>query len=212
MPPGCGGVYSLKLFFKNRLYFLLVLASHRSISAAFTSFNVIQNIVVQLATCVTREWLEEWDSSGLQCAPPSSPLCFLLLLSGRSRKTSRQSEESRRRRSTAAKMAADRSGSALEEDQILNSSDPNFSPDHGCQLPKRHARVTVKYNRRELQKRLDVEKWIDEGLDQLYLGQVGPTGLWPLQTCVTGKEELFFFKSKLENVHIKSSHWAVKSC
>lgn len=74
-------------------------------------------------------------------------------------------------------MAADRSGSALEEDQILNSSDPNFSPDHGCQLPKRHARVTVKYNRRELQKRLDVEKWIDEGLDQLYLGQVGPTGL-----------------------------------
>uniref|UniRef100_A0A674P7X3 Protein phosphatase 1, regulatory (inhibitor) subunit 14Aa n=1 Tax=Takifugu rubripes TaxID=31033 RepID=A0A674P7X3_TAKRU len=47
----------------------------------------------------------------------------------------------------------------------------DFSPDHGCQIPKRHARVTVKYNRKELQKRLDLEKWIDEGLDQLYSGQ-----------------------------------------
>ncbi|CAJ1064657.1 protein phosphatase 1%2C regulatory (inhibitor) subunit 14Aa [Xyrichtys novacula] len=40
-------------------------------------------------------------------------------------------------------------------------------------IPKRHARVTVKYNRKELQKRLDVEKWIDESLDQLYEGQEG---------------------------------------
>ncbi|XP_053187826.1 protein phosphatase 1, regulatory (inhibitor) subunit 14Aa isoform X2 [Scomber japonicus] len=38
-------------------------------------------------------------------------------------------------------------------------------------IPKRHARVTVKYNRKELQKRLDVEKWIDENLDRLYTGQ-----------------------------------------
>uniref|UniRef100_A0A8C6WNA7 Protein phosphatase 1 regulatory subunit 14A n=1 Tax=Neogobius melanostomus TaxID=47308 RepID=A0A8C6WNA7_9GOBI len=36
---------------------------------------------------------------------------------------------------------------------------------------KRHARVTVKYNRKELQRRLEVEKWIDERLDQLYSGQ-----------------------------------------
>ncbi|XP_029282815.1 protein phosphatase 1 regulatory subunit 14A-like isoform X2 [Cottoperca gobio] len=33
------------------------------------------------------------------------------------------------------------------------------------------ARVTVKYNRRELQRRLDVESWIDRGLDELYLGR-----------------------------------------
>lgn len=39
------------------------------------------------------------------------------------------------------------------------------------QLQKRQARVTVKYNRKELQKRLDVEKWIDESVDKLYLGQ-----------------------------------------
>lgn len=31
--------------------------------------------------------------------------------------------------------------------------------------------MTVKYNRRELQKRIDVEKWIDDCLDQLYLGK-----------------------------------------
>eukprot|EP00066_Takifugu_rubripes_P006181 XP_003970776.1 PREDICTED: protein phosphatase 1 regulatory subunit 14A-like [Takifugu rubripes] len=65
-------------------------------------------------------------------------------------------------------MAADRSGTAQED---LHSSDLDFSPDHGCQIPKRHARVTVKYNRKELQKRLDLEKWIDESLDQLYSGQ-----------------------------------------
>uniref|UniRef100_A0A673BYQ6 Protein phosphatase 1 regulatory subunit 14A n=2 Tax=Sphaeramia orbicularis TaxID=375764 RepID=A0A673BYQ6_9TELE len=35
-------------------------------------------------------------------------------------------------------------------------------------LQRRQARVTVKYNRKELQRRLDVEKWIDCGLDQLY--------------------------------------------
>ncbi|XP_006899753.1 PREDICTED: protein phosphatase 1 regulatory subunit 14A [Elephantulus edwardii] len=35
-------------------------------------------------------------------------------------------------------------------------------------LQKRHARVTVKYDRRELQRRLDVEKWIDGRLEELY--------------------------------------------
>uniref|UniRef100_A0A8C8DHW9 Protein phosphatase 1, regulatory (inhibitor) subunit 14Aa n=1 Tax=Oryzias sinensis TaxID=183150 RepID=A0A8C8DHW9_9TELE len=46
-----------------------------------------------------------------------------------------------------------------------------LAPEHGGHIPKRHARVTVKYNRRELQRRLDVEKWIDESLDRLYGGQ-----------------------------------------
>lgn len=49
--------------------------------------------------------------------------------------------------------------------------DPEFDELHGGNIPKRHARVTVKYNRKELQRRLDVEKWIDESLDQLYSGQ-----------------------------------------
>ncbi|NP_001405753.1 protein phosphatase 1 regulatory subunit 14A isoform 3 [Mus musculus] len=38
-------------------------------------------------------------------------------------------------------------------------------------LQKRHARVTVKYDRRELQRRLDVEKWIDGCLEELYRGR-----------------------------------------
>ncbi|XP_069500633.1 protein phosphatase 1 regulatory subunit 14A [Ambystoma mexicanum] len=38
-------------------------------------------------------------------------------------------------------------------------------------IQKRQARVTVKYDRKELQKRLDVEKWIDEQLEALYLGR-----------------------------------------
>lgn len=42
----------------------------------------------------------------------------------------------------------------------------------GPSLQRRQARVTVKYNRKELQRRLDVEKWIDCGLDELYRGRV----------------------------------------
>nr|1J2N_A Chain A, 17-kDa PKC-potentiated inhibitory protein of PP1 [Sus scrofa] len=38
-------------------------------------------------------------------------------------------------------------------------------------LQKRHARVDVKYDRRELQRRLDVEKWIDGRLEELYRGR-----------------------------------------
>ncbi|XP_077578242.1 protein phosphatase 1, regulatory (inhibitor) subunit 14Ab isoform X1 [Stigmatopora nigra] len=41
----------------------------------------------------------------------------------------------------------------------------------GHSLQRRQARVTVKYNRKELQRRLDVEKWIDCGLDELYAGR-----------------------------------------
>ncbi|KAI3373377.1 hypothetical protein L3Q82_006391 [Scortum barcoo] len=68
-------------------------------------------------------------------------------------------------------MAADRTGAELEENDEFHPLDPD--QEHRCSIPKRHARVTVKYNRRELQKRLDVEKWIDESLDQLYSGQEG---------------------------------------
>ncbi|KAM6983716.1 protein phosphatase 1, regulatory (inhibitor) subunit 14Aa [Tautogolabrus adspersus] len=73
-------------------------------------------------------------------------------------------------------MAADRTGATplLEDDEEVQTSsdcDPDLSLGQRCNIPKRHARVTVKYNRKELQKRLDVEKWIDESLDQLYQGQ-----------------------------------------
>ncbi|TKS83706.1 Protein phosphatase 1 regulatory subunit 14A 17 kDa PKC-potentiated inhibitory protein of PP1 [Collichthys lucidus] len=68
-------------------------------------------------------------------------------------------------------MAADRTGRRFEKKGDVHSSD--LSPDYVCNIPKRHVRVTVKYNRKELQKRLDVEKWIEDSLDQLYLGQEG---------------------------------------
>uniref|UniRef100_A0A8C2FS83 Protein phosphatase 1, regulatory (inhibitor) subunit 14Aa n=1 Tax=Cyprinus carpio TaxID=7962 RepID=A0A8C2FS83_CYPCA len=48
----------------------------------------------------------------------------------------------------------------------------NAPEEHGINLNKRQSRVTVKYNRKQLQKRLDVERWIDEGLDKLYEGKV----------------------------------------
>lgn len=65
-----------------------------------------------------------------------------------------------------ADMAEEQTGDKLEPQDL------EFQ-DHGGHIPKRHARVTVKYNRKELQRRLDVEKWIDESLDRLYKGQVG---------------------------------------
>ncbi|XP_040038992.2 protein phosphatase 1, regulatory (inhibitor) subunit 14Aa [Gasterosteus aculeatus] len=70
-------------------------------------------------------------------------------------------------------MAADRTGAMQEETEDFQSSALGLSPDHGGPIPKRHARVTVKYNRKELQRRLDLEKWIDESLDRLYSGQEG---------------------------------------
>ncbi|XP_028278034.1 protein phosphatase 1, regulatory (inhibitor) subunit 14Aa [Parambassis ranga] len=66
-------------------------------------------------------------------------------------------------------MADDRIGTEFEENYEFNTSD--LESFHGGNIPKRHARVTVKYNRKELQRRLDVEKWIDESLDRLYKGQ-----------------------------------------
>ncbi|XP_053123341.1 protein phosphatase 1 regulatory subunit 14A [Hemicordylus capensis] len=43
------------------------------------------------------------------------------------------------------------------------------TPSPGIQ--RRQARVTVKYDRRELQRRLDTEKWIDGRLEELYRGR-----------------------------------------
>ncbi|XP_071656886.1 protein phosphatase 1 regulatory subunit 14A isoform X1 [Patagioenas fasciata] len=40
-------------------------------------------------------------------------------------------------------------------------------------LQRRPERVTVKYNRRELQRRLDTERWIDGRLEELYRGREG---------------------------------------
>ncbi|XP_034540523.1 protein phosphatase 1, regulatory (inhibitor) subunit 14Aa [Notolabrus celidotus] len=71
-------------------------------------------------------------------------------------------------------MATDRTETTLmEDDEEVQSSDSDLSLGLSGNIPKRHARVTVKYNRKELQKRLDVEKWIDDSLDQLYEGQEG---------------------------------------
>lgn len=79
-------------------------------------------------------------------------------------------------------MATDGSGTPPEENDEPVSSDLELSG----HIPKRHARVTVKYNRKELQRRLDLEKWIDESLDQLYRGQVGPAAaLAPLHAAAS---------------------------
>ncbi|CAK6968454.1 protein phosphatase 1%2C regulatory (inhibitor) subunit 14Aa isoform X1 [Scomber scombrus] len=58
-------------------------------------------------------------------------------------------------------------------DEQTETTDMELLQDQVGNIPKRHARVTVKYNRKELQRRLDVEKWIDENLDRLYKGQEG---------------------------------------
>lgn len=59
-----------------------------------------------------------------------------------------------------------------EEIHTGHSPDLETAREHGMNVHKRQARVTVKYNRKQLQKRLDVEKWIEEGLENLYEGKV----------------------------------------
>ncbi|XP_031646386.1 protein phosphatase 1 regulatory subunit 14A isoform X1 [Oncorhynchus kisutch] len=66
-------------------------------------------------------------------------------------------------------MAANRVGRRCNNKVHSPSRGPGRDP--GLSLQKRQARVTVKYNRKELQRRLDVEKWIDCSLDELYLGR-----------------------------------------
>ncbi|KAK2828889.1 hypothetical protein Q5P01_019923 [Channa striata] len=68
-------------------------------------------------------------------------------------------------------MAGERSRTTLEDND--DAADFESLQALGCSIQKRQARVTVKYNRKELQRRLDVEKWIDECLDRLYSGQEG---------------------------------------
>lgn len=64
----------------------------------------------------------------------------------------------------------------------MNKSCSNQSPsrasadrDAAQNLQRRHIRVTVKYNRKELQRRMEVEKWIDCELEELYKGRVSTT-------------------------------------
>ncbi|KAM3656373.1 protein phosphatase 1 regulatory subunit 14A [Ammospiza maritima maritima] len=45
------------------------------------------------------------------------------------------------------------------------------SPGRSPGVQRRAARVTVKYNRQELQRRLDTERWIDGRLGELYRGR-----------------------------------------
>ncbi|CAH2313983.1 phosphatase 1 regulatory subunit 14A [Pelobates cultripes] len=54
---------------------------------------------------------------------------------------------------------------------INKSSSPSSPRRPGQMIQRRQARVTVKYDRKELQKRLDVEKWIDDSMEELYLGR-----------------------------------------
>ncbi|KAF3693463.1 Protein phosphatase 1 regulatory subunit 14A [Channa argus] len=64
-------------------------------------------------------------------------------------------------------MAANRVGRRVNK--MCGNQSPGRDP--GPNQQRRQARVTVKYNRRELQRRLDTEKWLDCGLDQLYRGR-----------------------------------------
>ncbi|XP_069029262.1 protein phosphatase 1 regulatory subunit 14A-like [Embiotoca jacksoni] len=69
-------------------------------------------------------------------------------------------------------MAANRVGRRVNK--VCSNQSPSRAGggrDPGQSVQRRQARVTVKYNRRELQRRLDVEKWIDCGLEQLYTGR-----------------------------------------
>lgn len=38
--------------------------------------------------------------------------------------------------------------------------------------PKKHGKLTVKYNRKELQRRIKLEEWIDAQIQELYQSQV----------------------------------------
>ncbi|XP_045930204.1 protein phosphatase 1 regulatory subunit 14A-like [Micropterus dolomieu] len=69
-------------------------------------------------------------------------------------------------------MAANRVGRRVNK--VCSSKSPSRAGggrDLGQSQQRRQARITVKYNRKELQRRLDVEKWIDCELDQLYRGR-----------------------------------------
>lgn len=70
-------------------------------------------------------------------------------------------------------MAANKVGKRM----INKTHSPSRNRDSGGHaIQRRQARVTVKYDRKELQKRLDVEKWIDESIERLYEGKVSAKG------------------------------------
>ncbi|XP_068106836.1 protein phosphatase 1 regulatory subunit 14A-like isoform X1 [Hyperolius riggenbachi] len=64
-------------------------------------------------------------------------------------------------------MAANKVGKRL----VNKTHSPSRNRDSGQAIQRRQARVTVKYDRKELQKRLDVEKWIDDSIEKLYEGR-----------------------------------------
>ncbi|KAM7134077.1 protein phosphatase 1 regulatory subunit 14A [Macrochelys suwanniensis] len=69
-------------------------------------------------------------------------------------------------------MAANRVGRRLGRGSPARSpGGPRAEPARSPGIQKRQARVTVKYDRRELQRRLDTEKWIDGRLEELYRGR-----------------------------------------
>ncbi|XP_077961405.1 protein phosphatase 1 regulatory subunit 14A isoform X3 [Gasterosteus aculeatus] len=69
-------------------------------------------------------------------------------------------------------MAANRVGRRMNK-SCSNQSPSRASADRDAaqNLQRRHIRVTVKYNRKELQRRMEVEKWIDCELEELYKGR-----------------------------------------
>ncbi|XP_067412678.1 protein phosphatase 1 regulatory subunit 14A [Emydura macquarii macquarii] len=71
-------------------------------------------------------------------------------------------------------MAANRVGRRLGRGSPARSpgaGSPRREPARSPGIQKRQARVTVKYDRRELQRRLDTEKWVDGRLEELYRGR-----------------------------------------
>ncbi|XP_073177921.1 protein phosphatase 1 regulatory subunit 14A isoform X2 [Lepidochelys kempii] len=69
-------------------------------------------------------------------------------------------------------MAANRVGRRLGRGSPARSpGSTRAEPARSPGIQKRQARVTVKYDRRELQRRLDTEKWIDGRLEELYRGR-----------------------------------------
>ncbi|XP_036436019.1 protein phosphatase 1, regulatory (inhibitor) subunit 14Aa [Colossoma macropomum] len=61
-------------------------------------------------------------------------------------------------------MAEERNGGRREESDRYPRAGALLS------AQKRQARVTVKYNRKELQRRLNVETWVEDALEELYAG------------------------------------------
>ncbi|KAK2816652.1 hypothetical protein Q7C36_022923 [Tachysurus vachellii] len=57
-----------------------------------------------------------------------------------------------------------------QQDHRLHPRALGPAREHGLNLQKRQARVTVKYNRAELQRRWNAEKWIERSLEELYTG------------------------------------------